>query len=56
MRTPTAALAALVLVALGAPVGAQQPKTAKPDHMEHRFDDPEKLAKGRWSNILAREP
>jgi cyclopropane fatty-acyl-phospholipid synthase-like methyltransferase len=46
MRTSTVAIAALMLVALGAWAAAQQPKTAKPDHMEHRFDDPEKFAKG----------
>lgn len=47
MNTPTPAVAALiVLAAFGARLTAQKPQPAKPDHMEHRFDDPEKFAKG----------
>jgi len=45
-RALAVATAVIALAASGVRLAAQQPKPAKPDHMEHRFDDPEKLAKG----------
>ena len=35
------AMAAAALV----PLPAQQPQPAKPDHMDHKFDDPARFAK-----------
>jgi ubiquinone/menaquinone biosynthesis C-methylase UbiE len=37
--------AATAALCLALPVNAQQPQPAKPDHMQHRFDDPERFAK-----------
>ena len=37
--------AALINVFLAAAVVAQQPQTAKPSHMDHKFDDPARYAK-----------
>ena len=37
--------AALITVLSAAAVMAQQPQTAKPNHMDHKFDDPARYAK-----------
>ncbi len=45
-RIATAAAALTTIIALGATLLAQKPQQiSKPDHMEHRFDDPAKFAK-----------
>jgi ubiquinone/menaquinone biosynthesis C-methylase UbiE len=38
-------LSAAILICLGAAAAAQHQPQGKPDHMNHRFDDPEKYAK-----------
>ena len=42
--TRLAAFAMALTACVAAPIGAQQPG-AKPDHMQHKFDDPAKFAK-----------
>ena len=44
-RRILAATTILAVLAAGLAMRAQQPPPAKPDHMHHRFDDPEKYAK-----------
>ena len=42
-RTVSALIAAIAITAISA--GAQQHQPAKPDHMDHKFDDPARFAK-----------
>jgi ubiquinone/menaquinone biosynthesis C-methylase UbiE len=42
---PLCVIAAAAAFCLAASADAQQPPPAKPDHMQHRFDDPERFAK-----------